>query len=208
MTLRLKHGIMKRKVIISNNLSWLVEKMNVPYLLALKAQRLEIRFVFKVKIKELPGVVQVLALLVECIRCYKRRYALCSNPPPPDTCYMLVLSSAPLPDACSNNNIDSYMCKCRLIQRYVSLNQEMKNCSNVDQNGSWRTRASLMYSGKKVTFVVAVTALMSRSLVASDRPNVYFHNTFCSTPDACVCTALLLNIIKFSADSSTVFLQH
>ena len=86
----------------------------------------------------------------------------------------------PPPDACAKNNMDCYMFKCRFIQKYVPLNHEMKNCSNVDQNGNCRTRANLKYSHNKITFVIAVTAVMSRSLVTSDRPTGYIHNTFCS----------------------------
>jgi len=122
-----------------------------------------------------------------------RRYALFSKRHPPSPIPAICLYCRhPLPDACAKNNMDCYIFKRRSIQQYVPLNQEMKKCSNFDQNGKCRTRASLKYSHNKITFFIAATAVMSRSLAASDRPTVYIHNTFCSTPDVRVSTTLLV----------------
>jgi hypothetical protein len=52
-----------------------------------------------------------------------------------------------------------------------SLQSGNKKNSNVDKNCSWKSRRILKYSDNKQTvpFVSAVIALMSRSLVASER---------------------------------------
>jgi quinol-cytochrome oxidoreductase complex cytochrome b subunit len=156
--------------------------MKIRYIFALKALRLEIRFVSGRKSKSLHAWSRCSLYWWSVFRCDMRRFALCSkrHPPPPWFLLCVYIVVTPLPDACAKNNMDCYMFKCRFVQKCVPLDHEMKNCSNVDQNGNCRTRANLKYSHNKITFVVAVTAVMSRSLVASDRPTGYIHNTFCS----------------------------
>ena len=141
--------------------------MEVRYLLALKAQRLEIRFVYERKSNSLQAWSRCSPWNV--FRCYMRLYVLYCKRSPPSLVSAICLycrHPPPFPDARAKKKIDCYVFKCRFIQQYVPLNQEMQNYSNVDQNGNWRTRPNLIYSDNVVTFIIAVSPLMSRSPMA------------------------------------------
>jgi hypothetical protein len=56
----------------------------------------------------------------------------------------------------------------------ISFNQEINICSNVDQNGNSTSRRIVKYADPTnkclLTFAIAVTTLVPRSLVAGGRP--------------------------------------